>query len=157
MTPPALFNLPPATGMRANAALPNRRADFRASVATALAYAEATGTPRLHMMAGLADCTIPAACRAYADALDYLCDATPLTILIEPINRRDMPGYFRYDFSYAVQLTASLGRPNLKLQFDIYHSQILRELDRMGYAGFVGCEYRPAPHTLPGLGWLKSL
>jgi 2-dehydrotetronate isomerase len=197
---PALFNLPPGdwdAGERGLAALPHRRADFRASVASALAYAEATGTKRLHMMAGLADRTDPAACRAYADALAYLCDATPLTILIEPINRRDMPGYFLDDFTYAAQLIASLGRPNLKLQFDIYHRQILhgdvltglrdlmplighiqiaavphrhepttgelndahilRELDRMGYTGFVGCEYRPAAGTLPGLGWRSAV
>lgn len=197
----ALFNLPPgnwAAGERGLAALPRRQSDFRASVETALAYARATGTRRLHLMSGLADRHDPLARRTYRAAVQYACEAAgDIDILIEPINPRDMPGYFLNDFAHATDLIADLGLPNLKLQFDIYHRQILhgdvtmalrslmpvighiqiaavplrhepgtgelndirilRDLDTLGYAGFVGCEYRPAGDTVAGLSWRAAL
>jgi hydroxypyruvate isomerase len=127
----ALFNLPPgdwAAGDRGLAALPDRRDEFRASVATALTYAAATGAGRVHVMAGIADSADPVARAAYRDALAYLCDnagSQGRDVVIEPINQRDMPGYFLNDFNLAADLIADLGRPNLKLQFDIYHRQII--------------------------------
>ena len=127
----ALFNLPPGdwnTGDRGLAALPARRDEFRASVATAMPYAKATGVTRLHMMSGIADAKDLAAMTSYRDGLKYACDLTlplGLNILIEPINGRDMPGYFLNDFDMAVELIASMNCPNLKLQYDIYHRQIL--------------------------------
>ncbi|WP_374378772.1 2-oxo-tetronate isomerase [Dongia sp.] len=199
----ALFNLPPgdwAKGDRGMASIPARRDEFRASVATALRYATATGVKRLHVMSGHGSRTDKAAAAAYADSLRYACDQVGphgIDILIEPINGRDMPGYFLNDFSYAADLIAELALPNLRLQFDIYHRQILhgdvlmglrslfplighvqiasvparhepgtgelddfrilRELDALAYAGFVGCEYRPAGNTIDGLGWRARL
>jgi hydroxypyruvate isomerase len=199
----ALFNLPPgdwAKGERGIAALPERVEEFRASVGTALRYAAATGATRLHVMSGNADRRDPAKVDAYGDALRYACDsagAQGVDILIEPINGRDMPGYFLNDFNFAVERIGALERPNLKLQYDIYHRQILhgdvltslealfplvghiqtasvpgrnepgtgelddarifRKIDALGYAGFVGCEYRPASGTLAGLSWMKTV
>ncbi len=127
----ALFNLPPGTwqaGERGLAALPSRQADFRQSVTTALSYAEATGVGRLHMMSGIARRDDAAACASYRESLAYLSDQAGqagLDVLIEPINSRDMPGYFLNDFYYAAELIADLGYANLKLQFDIYHRQII--------------------------------
>ena len=132
-------------------------------------------------------------------ALRHACAVTAplgIDILIEPINGRDMPGYFLNDFPFAALLIAELALPNLKLQFDIYHRQILhgdvmrgldallpitghvqvasvpkrnepgtgelddvrifRHLDQLGYDGYVGCEYRPAGHTVEGLGWFRN-
>lgn len=198
----ALFNLPPgdwAAGDRGLAALPARAEEFRASIDTALRYAKATGVGRVHVMSGLASRQDAAALDAYRDALRRVCDAAGargLDVLIEPINTRDMPGYFLDDFGAAADLIAELGLANLKLQFDIYHRQILhgdvlmglrelaslighvqiaavpdrhepgtgelddmrvlRELDALGYDGFVGCEYRPAGRTEDGLGWLRA-
>jgi 2-dehydrotetronate isomerase len=198
----ALFNLPPgnwAAGERGLAALPDRKADFRASVTTALTYAKALNSDRLHVMSGIADRTNPNARRSYREALAYLCDAAGAEgrlVMIEPINPRDMPGYFLDDFTFATDLIAELAFPNLKLQFDIYHRQILhgdvltglrtlmpvighmqiaavplrhepgtgelddirilRAVDTLGYAGFVGCEYRPQADTRAGLGWLSN-
>lgn len=198
----ALFNLPPgnwAGGERGLAALPGREGEFRQSVETALRYARATGVGRLHVMSGLADRSDAKARATYRSSLAYACDkvgAAGLDVLIEPINPRDMPGYFLNDFNFAADLITDMGRPNLKLQFDIYHRQIihgdvirglrelmpiighiqiasvparnepgtgelndfrvLRELDALGYAGYVGCEYRPAGETVAGLGWLKA-
>jgi hydroxypyruvate isomerase len=195
----ALFNLPPGAweaGERGLAALPERAADFRNSVATALRYAAATGVERLHVMSGNADSNDPKARAAYEDSLRYAVDeigAQGLDVVIEPINRRDMPAFFLNDFGYAAELIGRLGLPRLKLQYDIYHRQILhgdvvksleammpiighvqvasvparnepgtgelnddyvfRRLDDLGYAGYVGCEYRPAGKTLDGLSW----
>ncbi len=182
------------------AALYDRKAEFRQSVATALEYAAALGTPRLHMMAGLADPAGPVHQAAYRDALGFAADAAgekDIVLLIEPLNGRDMPGYFLNRFDQAADLIADLDRSNLKLQFDIYHRQIvhgdvmtgleqmmpiighvqiasvpgrnepgtgelrdtriLAALDDLGYAGFVGCEYRPKAGTLEGLGWLNKV
>jgi hydroxypyruvate isomerase len=195
----ALFNLPPgnwAAGERGLAALPDRFDELRDGVGTALAYAQATGVKRLHLMAGLADRRDPQALAAYRRAVawtaDRLADAG-IGLVLEPINGRNMPGYFLDDFAFAEDLIGELGRPGLKLQFDIYHRQILHgdvtmalrrmmpivghvqiasvpsrhepageelndpflfaELDRLGYDGFVGCEYNPRAGTREGLGW----
>ncbi|MDQ0467762.1 2-oxo-tetronate isomerase [Labrys wisconsinensis] len=127
----ALFNLPPgdwAAGERGLAALPERAAEFRDSVARALDYALATKARRLHVMAGLAPSGSAEAGAAYREALRHACAAAAphgIDILIEPLNKRDMPGYFLDDFGMAADIIAELGLPNLKLQFDIYHRQIL--------------------------------
>lgn len=196
-----LFNAAPgdfAGGERGIACLPQRREELRAAIVTALDYARATDTPRLHLMAGIGEGD--AALAAYKDALRFACDAAGREgreIVIEPINRRDIPGYLLGDFNLAAQVIADLKLPNLKLQFDIYHRQVIHgdvirgleallpitghvqiasvperaeptsgELDdrhmlhtlaRLGYDGFIGCEYRPANGTLAGLGWMKTL
>ncbi|HYG86791.1 MAG TPA: 2-oxo-tetronate isomerase [Azospirillum sp.] len=196
----ALFNMPPgdwAAGERGLAALPDRFGDVQAGVDRALEYAEATGCRRLHLMAGLADAADARARDAYRRAVEHAAARlaqSGIDLLLEPINGRDMPGYFLNDFAAAEALIAALGRPNVRLQFDIYHRQILHgdvtaamrrllpiighvqvasvpsrhepageelnhpylfaELDRLGYTGFVGCEYRPRAGTVEGLGWL---
>jgi len=197
----ALFNLPPgdwSAGDRGLAALPARRQELQAGVERALVYAEATGVGRLHLMAGNASRADPAAVTAYRDAVKWTAETVGRTgkqLLLEPINGRDMPGYFLNSFAFAVDLIEELSLPNLKLQFDMYHRQILHgdvtialrnlfplishiqvasvpsrhepdreelhynflfeEIDRLGYDGFVGCEYRPRAHTLDGLGWIE--
>jgi hydroxypyruvate isomerase len=98
------------------------------SVAIALAYAEALGARRLHVMAGVADPADPEHRAAYLESLDFAAGMAAekgITLLIEPINGRDMPGYFLNDFDLAVDLLGALGRDNVRLQFDIYHRQIL--------------------------------
>ena len=127
----ALFNLPPGdwdAGERGLACKPERSAEFRASVATALTYAEATAVKRLHLMSGHGDRHDTQARDAFTASLRHACEAAArhgIDILIEPINGRDMPGYFMNDFGFAATLIAELGLPNLKLQYDIYHRQIL--------------------------------
>jgi hydroxypyruvate isomerase len=125
----ALFNTPPgdlSNNERGFACTPSRRAEFRSSLAIALVYARATSCPRLHLMAGAVDGSRDAALKTYKDSLNYACDAAPdLDILIEPLNPKDAPGYFLNDFDLARDIIAELGRPNLKLQFDIYHCQMI--------------------------------
>jgi hydroxypyruvate isomerase len=198
----ALFNMPPgdwASGERGIAALPERFEDVKAGIALALDYAAATGATRLHLMAGIAQSGAAQANAAYRRAVAHAAEAlaaSQVTLLLEPINARNMPGYFLNDFGYAERLISDLGLPNVKLQFDIYHRQIMHgdvvkalerllpiighvqvasvperhepgtgelndeyvfaALDRLGYDGFVGCEYIPAAKTLDGLGWLTG-
>ena len=195
----ALFNLPPGNwegGERGFAALPDRFADLQNSIQKALPYAAATGVKRLHMMAGIADRRDQKAAASFRRAVAWTAEALAkhhIDVVIEPINARDVPGYFLNDFDFALDLIHDMKLPNLKLQFDIYHRQIAHgdvtmalrammplighiqiasvpsrnepageelsypflfdELDRLGYAGFVGCEYRPKGKTLDGLGW----
>ncbi len=200
-----LFNMPPgewAKGERGLAALPDRFDDMAAGVERALAYARITGCRRLHLMAGLADRRDPRAGDAYRRALRHAAGRLAeegLDLLVEPINRRSMPGYFLDDVDAAADLVSGLraeGVANLALQFDVFHCQILHgdvttrlgrllplighvqiagvparhepgtgelddafvfaELDRLGYAGAVGCEYTPRGTTLAGLGWLDA-
>ena len=124
-----LINAPPgdfAAGDRGLAALPDRFDEFRASMARAMIYAEHLSPKGVHVMAGIAPARDPKARAAYLAALAYAADRLDgFDVLIEPINGRDMPGYFLNDFDAAAAIIAELGRPQVKLQFDIYHRQIL--------------------------------
>lgn len=127
----ALFNCPPgdwAKGERGIASLKGREDEFKASIDKALIYAEATGVKRLHVMSGLSDRHDSDAQKTYRASITYACERAVikgLDIVIEPINGRDMPGYFLNNFDFAAALITELALPNLKLQYDIYHRQIL--------------------------------
>ena len=122
-----LFNLAPgdfSAGERGIAAFPERRAEFRAALEMGLDYARALDVPRLHLMAGVAEGATALA--SYRDAIREACEmAGDRTILLEPINNRDVPGYLMNSFDLAAQLIKELKLPNLKLQFDIYHRQMI--------------------------------
>jgi hydroxypyruvate isomerase len=197
----ALFNLPPGNwdaGEKGFAARPDKFSELQQSLRTALPYAKATGVKRLHLMSGLADRHDPQAVAAFRKSIAWVVDFLAphgIDTVIEPINSRNVPGYFLNDFLFARDLIADLKLPGLKLQFDIYHCQIIHgdvamrlremmpiighiqiasvpsrnepdgeelnypflfdELDRLGYAGFIGCEYNPRGKTTDGLGWFK--
>lgn len=127
----ALFNLPPGdwdAGERGLASLPERRSEFEQSVATALDYAAKLGPKRLHLMSGNSTRAKASAVEAYRRSLEFACRAAAplgIDIVIEPINTRDMPAYFLNDFAWTAELIGELGQANLKLQYDIYHRQIL--------------------------------
>lgn len=109
-------------GERGLAALPGREADFDGAIASATQYARALGCSLLHVMAGLEPhgaerATFLANLRRGADAVA----AHGLTLVIEPINTKDMPGYFLTRTRQALDLIADVGRPNVGLQFDLYH------------------------------------
>src|SRR5688572_7345710 len=129
----ALFNAPPGdwqAGERGLASLPDRRQDFRASIGRAFEYAQALRCPRIHVVAGLqppkADRRALEAC--YMDNLAWAAQQAAshgLTLMLEPINQRDIPGFFLSDFDYAEKVITEIGAPNLRLQFDVYHAQII--------------------------------
>jgi hydroxypyruvate isomerase len=129
----ALFNMPPgdwAAGERGIGALPGREREFRDGVETALVYAKATRCRILHAMAGV----LPAGLdRAEAERV-YLANlrlaaerlaAEAVTLVVEPINTRDIPGYFLNTTTQAMSVIERVGHPNLKLQLDLYHVQIM--------------------------------
>jgi len=105
-------------------ALPGRGAEARAAVDQALAYAAATGTGAVHVMAGFAEGA--AAHAAFVETLRYACDrADGRKILIEPLNHYDAPGYFLRTTTQAEAIIAEVGAANLKLMFDCYHVQLM--------------------------------
>ncbi|MFB6674125.1 2-oxo-tetronate isomerase [Streptomyces sp. NPDC056390] len=128
-----LFNAPPGdwdAGERGIAALPGREAEVRDGVDRALEYAAALDCPRVHMMAGLVPQSAdPAPYRAtYLSNLAYAAEQAAtagVDILIEPINGRDMPGYFLSRQADAHAVVQEVGAPNLKVQLDLYHCQIV--------------------------------
>ena len=197
----ALFNCPPGdweSGERGTAALPSHTNEFRSSIELALGYAEVLECRRLHVMAGVRDKDADAELsrRTFVQNLRWAAKkAEPAgrTLLIEPINQVDMPGYFVSTQEHGAALIAEIGADNVQLQFDFYHCQMTQGklaatfeklfgsighvqiagvpgrhepdvgeinypflfdlMDRLGYSGFVGCEYAPLQSTADGLGW----
>lgn len=129
----ALFNMPPgdwAAGERGVASLPGREEEFRAGVARAIVYARALGTPSIHAMVGL----LPSGAdrkrhrEVFVANLRHAAKALAgegLTLLIEPINSRDIPGYFLNTQAEAHAIREEVDQPNLKVQMDFYHAQIV--------------------------------
>jgi hydroxypyruvate isomerase len=128
-----LFNAPPGNweaGERGIACLPGRQAEFRNGFLTALTYAQTLGCPRIHVMAGIAPPDIPRKelQHTFEDNLAWAAaQSMPqgCQVLIEPINTRDFPGYFLNRQEAAHAIVSDLGAPNLKVQFDLYHCQIM--------------------------------
>jgi hydroxypyruvate isomerase len=121
------------------AALPDRFEDVRKSVDLALVYAQATGVRRIHLMSGLADSADPTAQTAYRRSVTYAAEKLgeqKLDLLLEPINARNMPGYFLNNFEQAAGFIAGAGAKNVKLQFDVYHRQIIHGDVAMGLRKF---------------------
>lgn len=109
------------------AALPGREAEARAAIDQALGYAKTLGARSVHVMAGKAKG--PAARNAFIEALAYAteeAETARINILIEPLNDRDVPGYFLTDLEVARDMIQAVGAPNLKIMYDCYHRQIMR-------------------------------
>jgi hydroxypyruvate isomerase len=199
-----LFNLPAGDwgrGDRGMACDPERTAELREGVERGLAYARALACPRLHCMAGIRPAGVGEATlrETYLASLRHAGRALAergLTLLIEGINSRDMPGYYLCTSRQAFELMDAAGVPNLYFQYDVYHMQIMEgdlaatlerrverighvqiadpparhepgtgevnfrfllgHLDRIGYRGWVGCEYRPRAGTVEGLSWMEE-
>ncbi|TRZ96565.1 MAG: hydroxypyruvate isomerase [Rhodocyclaceae bacterium] len=200
-----LFNLPPgdwAAGERGIACHPQRVQEFQDGIALAIDYARALGCPRLNCLAGLRQPGVSET-RMRETLIENLRFAAftlkhaGIELVMEPINSRDMPGFFINTTRQALDIIDAVGSDNLRLQYDIYHAQVmegdlartledhlarighiqladnpgrhepgtgeinfpflLRHLDRLGYPGWVGCEYRPLTTTTAGLGWLREL
>jgi hydroxypyruvate isomerase len=127
-----LFNAPPgdwAKGERGQAALPGRQAEFREGVKTALDYATTLACPRLHLMAGLAPAGVArdTLLSTYAANLAWAaeeCAKAGVLPVIEPINHRDIPGFFLNTTDEAAAIIQAVGPGKLGMQFDLYHCQI---------------------------------
>ncbi len=142
----ALFNAPPGDWVaneRGLASRPGREGEFHRSIATALEYASVLGNRRLHVMAGLIAPNEDRALHraAYVSNVAYAAREAAgagITVVIEPINTRDIPGYFlnRQDEAHAV--CAEVGAPNLKVQMDLYHCQIVEGDVAMKMRTYIG-------------------
>ena len=127
-----LFNMPPgdwAKGERGVAALSGRQAEFRESVKRALDYATTMECRRVHCMAGIlpAGASSTTAAAVYAANLSWAAEqAKPagVQLTIEPINHRDMPGYFLNTQAQGAAFVEAIGPDRIGLQFDVYHVQI---------------------------------
>jgi 2-dehydrotetronate isomerase len=160
-----LLNAPPgdwAGGEKGLALAADRERDFQASVNTALDYARAVGSPRVHVLAGL---VAPGADREvlrarYVERLRWAAAAAAphgIDILIEPLNTRDNPGYFLNRQSEGRAVIDAVGASNLRLQFDLYHVQIvegdlaMRLREFMPYIGHIQIAGVPERHE-PSVG-----
>lgn len=170
-----LFNAPPGgldrgamasawdRGDRGTAALAGREDEFRAGVTMALEYAAALHCPRVHVMAGLlsVDADRAAARRAYVANLRWAAEHAHdagVTLLIEPINTRDMPGYFLNRQEEAHAIVQEVASPALQVQMDLYHCQVMEgdllmrlqqwlPTGRVGHLQVAGVPERHEPDT----------
>lgn len=198
-----LHNLPAgdwAAGERGIACLPDRVGEFQEGVGRAIEYAQALGCSQLNCLAGLAppEADADALRETLVSNLRFAADAlgsAGIRLLIEPINTRDIPGFYLTGTRQALEIIDATESDNIGLQYDIYHMQIMEGdlastierhlgrighmqladtpgrhepgtgeinypflfgfIDRLGYRGWIGCEYKPAAGTLDGLAWLK--
>ncbi len=200
-----LFNLPPgdwAKGERGIAVLPDRIDEFRRGVDKAISYAQALDCGQINCLAGIAPQGVDHATleTVFVENLAFAAEklkAAGIKLLIEPINTRDIPGFFLTNTKQALAIIEKVGSDNLYLQYDIYHMQIMEgdlartieanlhriahiqladnpgrnepgtgeinypflygHLDRIGYTGWVGAEYKPKAGTVDGLGWFRDV
>jgi 2-dehydrotetronate isomerase len=196
------LNTPPGEreGEFGFAAVPGREKDWQALFTRALNYASAIGASAIHCLAGkVSPEQRPAAERVFIDNLTRAADlaaAKKIALLIEPINARDRPNYFLNHAEHAAAVIDKIGKPNIRMQFDFYHVQIVggdliyrlgkflpvighmqcaavpsrhepdegeinypavfEAIDRLGYQGWIGAEYRPRARTEDGLGWARK-
>ncbi|HVZ73705.1 MAG TPA: hydroxypyruvate isomerase [Polyangia bacterium] len=198
-----LHNLPAgnwAAGDRGTAVDPARVGEFQDGVGKAIEYAKALGCKQLNALAGLTPKDVPAekVRETFVNNLRFAAERLAgegIKLLIEPINTRDIPGFYLTKTQQALDVIAAVGSPNLWLQYDIYHMQVMegdlaptieknlakiahmqladnpgrhepgtgeinyeflfKHIDKLGYQGWIGCEYKPAAATTAGLGWVK--
>ncbi|GAA4403363.1 2-oxo-tetronate isomerase [Quisquiliibacterium transsilvanicum] len=148
-----------AAGERGVAALPGRREEFRRGVDLAIEYATALDCPRIHLMAGIVGrgAERVAHLEAYVDNLAWAAQRLGdhgLEALIEPINPRDFPGYLLNLQAEAHAIVERIGAPNLKVQMDLYHCQVVegdlatrirRHFARIGHVQVAGVPHRHEP------------
>jgi hydroxypyruvate isomerase len=198
-----LHNLPAgnwAAGDRGNAVHPDRAGEFQDGVGKAIEYAKALGCKQLNCLAGLTpkDVAPEKVRETFVNNLRFAAERLAgegIKLLIEPINTRDIPGFYLTKTQQALDVIAAVGSSNLWLQYDIYHMQVMegdlaptieknlakiahmqladnpgrhepgtgeinyeflfKHIDKLGYQGWIGCEYKPAAETTAGLAWVK--
>ena len=199
-----LHNLPAgdwAKGERGLGCLPDRVGEFQDSVGKTIEYATALGCKQVNCLAGLAPAGVPPEKlrETFVANLKFAAGKLKqagIKLLIEPINTRDIPGFYLNYSKQALDIIHDVGSDNLFLQYDIYHMQIMEGdlaptiernlaliphmqfadnpgrhepgsgeinyaflfdfIDRIGYPGWLGAEYKPAAATEAGLGWLAK-
>lgn len=200
-----LHNLPAGdwnAGDRGIACDPARVDEFRAGVAQAIAYATVLGVKKINCLAGKPPAGVSDAQARQMLVANLRFAAAELArhdiaLLVEPINRYDIPGFWLDSTAKAIDVLDEVGAPNVFVQYDVYHAQRMEGelagtlqknlsrighiqiadnpgrnepgtgeinfaflfdfIDRIGYDGPIGAEYKPAAGTEAGLGWMSSL
>ena len=198
----ALHNLPAGdwdAGDRGTACQPDRVGEFQDGVGKAIEYATAVGCRQVNCLSGIAPEGADAdrLRKTFVSNLRFAAaklEEAGVRLLIEPVNTRDIPGFYLRHTAQALSIIEEVGSTNLGLQYDIYHMQIMEGdltktiegsldiirhmqiadnpgrhepgtgeinysflfdfLDRIGYDGWIGCEYKPLTTTESGLGWI---
>jgi hydroxypyruvate isomerase len=198
-----LHNLPPGNweaGERGISCHPDRLTEFQEGVGKAIEYATALGCEQVNCLAGIAPAGVPEEKlrETFVTNLKFAAAALKeagIRLLIEPINTRDIPGFYLNYSRQGLAIIEEVGADNLYLQYDIYHAQVMEgdltrtiethldlikhmqladnpgrhepgtgeinypflfdTLDRLGYQGWIGCEYKPHTTTEAGLGWIR--
>jgi hydroxypyruvate isomerase len=199
-----LHNLPAGNweaGERGIACLPDRTGEFQEGVGRAIEYATELACPQVNCLAGISppgadrDRVLATLAQNLKFAADKL-EAAGIRLLIEPINDKDIPGFWLNHADQAVALIDEVGSRNVFVQYDLYHQQrmsgelaatfgrlkdrishiqvadnpgrkepgtgeinypfLFDQLDRDGYTGWIGCEYKPKTTTSAGLGWAAA-
>jgi hydroxypyruvate isomerase len=196
-----LHNLPAGDwgrGDRGIACQPERQEEFRAGIAKAIDYATTLGCKQVNCLAGVApqNADPDELRRTFVDNVRHAAGELKkagIRLLIEPVNTRDIPGFYLNKSDQAEAILKEIGSDNLAIQYDFYHTQVMEgdivnrfkrlkdriahvqiadnpgrnepgtgeinypfifdTLDREGYRGWVGCEYKPAAATTAGLAW----
>ena len=127
-----LINMPAGAqaGDRGIGCLPSRAAEFRDAVGSALAYARALGCRRVNCLSGIAPARADGAAlrAAYVSNLRFAAarlHPSEIELLIEPQNTRTFPGVFLHNTADAVSIIDEVGAPNLRLQYDVFHMQVM--------------------------------
>ncbi|HXV10958.1 MAG TPA: hydroxypyruvate isomerase [Burkholderiales bacterium] len=198
-----LHNLPAGdwgNGERGIGCHPDRVGEFQDGVGKAIEYATALGCKQLNCLAGIAPAGVAAATlrETFVSNLKFAAGrlkAAGIKLLTEPINTKDIPGFYLTTTRQALDIMREVGSDNLFLQYDIYHMQIMEgdlartieanlkliphmqladnpgrnepgtgeinygflfeHIDRIGYRGWIGCEYKPRTTTDAGLAWVR--
>lgn len=198
-----LHNLPAGNwdkGERGIACHPDRVGEFQDGIGLAIEYATALGCKQLNCLAGIAPAGAPAEKlrETFVANLKFAAaelNRSGIRLLIEPINTRDIPGFYLCRSAQACEIIEQVGSDNLGLQYDIYHMQVMEGdlartierrlgvighmqladnpgrnepgtgeinypfllsfIDRIGYRGWIGCEYKPRTKTEEGLAWVR--
>lgn len=199
-----LHNLPAgnwSSGERGIACLPDRIGEFQDGVGQAIEYAKALDCKRLNCLAGIAPPAVAHETlrQTFVENLRFAARELKdvgIRLLIEPLNGRDVPGFFLQHSDVAIDIITEVSSDNVSLQYDVYHMQIMEGdlagtitrnleqighiqiadspgrhepgtggidyprlfacLERVGYQGWIGCEYSPRTTTEEGLTWLTS-
>ncbi len=128
-----LHNLPAgdwAAGERGIAVNPTRVAEFQDGVGKAIDYATALGCKQINCLAGITPQGVsPEQARStLIDNLKFAAGklaAADIKLLVEPINTRDIPGFFLTGTKQALAIMDEVASPNLFLQYDMYHMQVM--------------------------------
>jgi len=199
-----LHNLPAGNwegGERGIACLPDRVNEFREGVGKAIEYAKTLNCPQLNCLSGIAPGGADASKvrETFVGNIQYAGEELKkhgIKLLIEPVNTRDIPGFYLNRTRQALELIDEAGSDNIFVQYDVYHMQIMEGdlaravetnlarikhiqladnpgrnepgtgeinypflfgfFDRIGYDGWIGCEYKPRGKTEEGLGWFTK-